>query len=178
MGKDFLKNLLLTLRRNGQKVLLAIIAVFLITGFYLAYSRSKHQQSLTVPTNDVNLSQSTPTPTASPAKGQEHGGRAVSYRMIRHYRMYRVHGRHVYMSYRTYQRIYVVQKHDTLWKIAQKEYRGGSYWHLIYRSNIKTLRRNPNRIYPKMRLLLPARLSRRAMSRAFVPARKKLQYTY
>ncbi len=51
-------------------------------------------------------------------------------------------------------RHYFVRPGDSLWKIAEKFYRGGHLWQKIYEANKKKIR-DPNKIYPFQRLLIP-----------------------
>jgi nucleoid-associated protein YgaU len=52
---------------------------------------------------------------------------------------------------------YIVKKGDSLWKISAKKYSTGKSWPVIYRRNIKKIGPNPNRIYPKTKLAIPAK---------------------
>lgn len=52
-------------------------------------------------------------------------------------------------------RYYIVQKGDTLSKIAQKYYENSKLWHTIYNINKKTIGPNPNLIKEGMKLILP-----------------------
>ncbi|MBU0534235.1 MAG: LysM peptidoglycan-binding domain-containing protein [Candidatus Omnitrophica bacterium] len=49
---------------------------------------------------------------------------------------------------------YIVQKNDSLWKIARKEYNDANKWPLIYRANQDKLE-NPNLIYAGQELHIP-----------------------
>ncbi len=49
---------------------------------------------------------------------------------------------------------YIVQKNDSLWKIARKEYNDANKWPLIYRANQGKLE-NPNLIYAGQELHIP-----------------------
>lgn len=49
---------------------------------------------------------------------------------------------------------YIVQKNDSLWKIARKEYNDANKWPLIYRANQGKIQ-NPNLIYAGQELQIP-----------------------
>jgi outer membrane protein OmpA-like peptidoglycan-associated protein len=49
---------------------------------------------------------------------------------------------------------YTVQKNDTLWKIAAKEYSDGKQWRRIYNFN-KDRIKNPSRLLPGQKIILP-----------------------
>ncbi len=49
---------------------------------------------------------------------------------------------------------YIVQKNDSLWKIARNEYNDANKWPLIYRANQDVLE-NPNLIYAGQELQIP-----------------------
>ncbi len=51
--------------------------------------------------------------------------------------------------------MYVVRRGDTLWGIAKRHYGKGSKYRRIYGANRRRIR-NPNRIYPRQRLYIPA----------------------
>lgn len=51
-------------------------------------------------------------------------------------------------------REYVVQKGDTLWKIAQKEYGGGHRWKYLYELNKDEIK-DPNKLRPGMVIMIP-----------------------
>ncbi len=59
----------------------------------------------------------------------------------------RVHGR---------SGVYVVRRGDTLWGIAKRHYGKGAKYRRIYKANRRKIR-NPNRIYPRQHLYIPAR---------------------
>ena len=50
---------------------------------------------------------------------------------------------------------YIVQKGDTLSRIAKKQYKDGNLWYIIYSEN-KSLLKNANRLVPGTKLHLPA----------------------
>jgi 3D (Asp-Asp-Asp) domain-containing protein len=52
---------------------------------------------------------------------------------------------------------YTVQPGDTLALIAQKFYRDGNLWQLIYNANRNTIGPNPNQIHVGMLLVIPAK---------------------
>ena len=56
-------------------------------------------------------------------------------------------------------RMYVVRRGDTLSGIAKRHYGNGAGYRKIYRANRAKIR-NPNRIYPRQRLYIPARRRR------------------
>ncbi len=49
---------------------------------------------------------------------------------------------------------YTVNKNDSLWRIARKEYGDANKWPLIYRANKDNIK-NPNLIYPGQELQIP-----------------------
>ncbi len=53
------------------------------------------------------------------------------------------------------QKIYTVQSGDSLFKISRKFYGSGSKWKDIYNANKKIIGKNPNRIYPGQKLIIP-----------------------
>jgi len=50
---------------------------------------------------------------------------------------------------------YVVVKGDSLWKIAKAKYGDGAKWNKIYEANKKTIGKNPDKIYPGQKLVIP-----------------------
>lgn len=52
-------------------------------------------------------------------------------------------------------RYYTVRRGDSLWKISKKYYGKGSQWRKIYNANRKKIGKNPNRIYPGQRFVIP-----------------------
>ena len=50
--------------------------------------------------------------------------------------------------------VYVVKKGDSLWKIAKAVYKNPLKWKLIYNANKKKIK-DPNRIYPKQKFVIP-----------------------
>ena len=52
-------------------------------------------------------------------------------------------------------RVYIVQKNDTLWKIARKFYNDGSKWRKIQAAN-KSVLKGSDRVLPGMTLQIPA----------------------
>ncbi|MBX6361380.1 MAG: LysM peptidoglycan-binding domain-containing protein [Acidobacterium ailaaui] len=55
----------------------------------------------------------------------------------------------------TLPRTYTVKKNDSLWKIAKAYYGAGSQWRKIYNANTKVIGKNPNKIEPGMKLVIP-----------------------
>lgn len=51
--------------------------------------------------------------------------------------------------------VHIVQKGDSLWKIAEKVYGDGNAWKLIAKANPEL--KDPNKIVPGMELILPER---------------------
>lgn len=51
---------------------------------------------------------------------------------------------------------YIVRRGDSLWRISKRHYRTGAKYTRIYRAN-RRLIRNPNRIYPCQRVMVPRR---------------------
>ncbi|MEF2967469.1 LysM peptidoglycan-binding domain-containing protein [Paenibacillus sp. M1] len=51
---------------------------------------------------------------------------------------------------------YIVVRGDTLWKIAQRTLGNGDRWKEIYAANEKTIGKNPNRIVPGQKLVIPS----------------------
>jgi outer membrane protein OmpA-like peptidoglycan-associated protein len=49
---------------------------------------------------------------------------------------------------------YIIQKNDTLWKIAQKEYGDGNQWRRIYDFNKEKIK-NPNKLRSGQKILIP-----------------------
>jgi nucleoid-associated protein YgaU len=49
---------------------------------------------------------------------------------------------------------YVVQRGDTLWKIARRYYRSGERYAVVYRANRRTIR-DPDLIYPGQVIRVP-----------------------
>jgi len=52
-------------------------------------------------------------------------------------------------------RTYVVKKGDTLYKLARKFYGDQKKWRRIYDANKETLKDDPNKIQPGMKLVIP-----------------------
>ena len=52
-------------------------------------------------------------------------------------------------------RTYVVRKGDTLQKISNKYYGTTKKWRRIYKANLKTLAKGPDKIQPGMKLVIP-----------------------
>jgi nucleoid-associated protein YgaU len=52
---------------------------------------------------------------------------------------------------------YVVKKGDSLWKISAHKYQAGRKWPKIYNANKQKIGANPNKIYPKTVLKIPAK---------------------
>lgn len=50
---------------------------------------------------------------------------------------------------------YTVQKGDSLWKIAVKEYGNGYAWTRIYKANKKLIGQNPGRVFAGVQLVMP-----------------------
>lgn len=50
---------------------------------------------------------------------------------------------------------YIVKKGDSLWSIAKRIYGDGSKWRKIYDANKKFIGKDPNRIYPGQKLVIP-----------------------
>lgn len=50
---------------------------------------------------------------------------------------------------------YTVKKGDSLWKISKKFYGSGTKWRTIYNRNKGVIGKNPNRIYPGQKLVIP-----------------------
>jgi nucleoid-associated protein YgaU len=55
----------------------------------------------------------------------------------------------------TLPRTYTVKKNDTLQKIAKAYYGSVNQWRKIYNANTKVIGKNPNLIYPGMKLVIP-----------------------
>lgn len=55
----------------------------------------------------------------------------------------------------TLPRTYTVKKDDTLQKIAKAYYGSVNQWRKIYNANTKVIGKNPNLIYPGMKLVIP-----------------------
>ncbi|RCX16463.1 LysM domain-containing protein [Fontibacillus phaseoli] len=51
---------------------------------------------------------------------------------------------------------YIVAPGDTLWKIAQRTLGNGDRWKEVYAANQTVIGKNPNRIYPGQKLVIPA----------------------
>lgn len=51
---------------------------------------------------------------------------------------------------------YVVILGDTLWKIAQRTLGNGDRWREIYEANTAVIGKNPNKIYPGQKLVIPS----------------------
>jgi LysM repeat protein len=52
-------------------------------------------------------------------------------------------------------KIHVVKKNESLWVIAKKYYGSGVLWRKIYERNKSIIGKNPNRIYPGQKLVIP-----------------------
>lgn len=170
--KKFSKNLG---RSSRSTFLLGAVIFLVIAALFLVFSRLSHQEKLIVPNNDIEISQLPEKNTPSPSP--EVRGRKEENISNARQNMQRTQGvsrksRRVYRTSRkishrsvTYKKTiattklhrYVVQRHDSLWKIAQKQYHSGYKWTSIYRVNYRTIGRNPHRIYPHQYLVLPAR---------------------
>lgn len=55
----------------------------------------------------------------------------------------------------TPQKTYVVKRGDCLWTISKRMYGNATVWRKIYNANIKVIGKNPNRIYPGQKLVIP-----------------------
>jgi len=51
---------------------------------------------------------------------------------------------------------YVVIPGDTLWKIAQRTLGSGDRWKEVYAANQQTIGKNPNKIFPGQKLVIPS----------------------
>jgi len=50
---------------------------------------------------------------------------------------------------------YVTQRGDTLWDIAEKFYKNGSLWHIIYEANRAVFGDNPGNVFAGKTLTIP-----------------------
>lgn len=54
------------------------------------------------------------------------------------------------------EKVYVVKSGDSLWKISKRVYGNGSKFNSIYVANKGTIGKNPNKIYPGQKLIIPS----------------------
>ena len=53
------------------------------------------------------------------------------------------------------EKVYVVKKGDSLWKISKQMYGNGANYNKIYNANKKIVGKNPNLIYPGQKFIIP-----------------------
>lgn len=53
------------------------------------------------------------------------------------------------------EKVYVVKKGDTMWKIAKQMYGNGAEYNKIYNANKSVVGKNPNVIYPGQKFIIP-----------------------